>query len=87
MKPVGQYVLVKPYESDGITQGGLIVPDSVKPVSNKVKIVEVGGGSVKTPMRLKKGETGFRVKLWGEEILIDGEKHYLMTQQSIIALQ
>lgn len=87
MKPVGQYVLVKPCKSDNITEGGLIVPDSVAKDSNKVMIKEVGNGSEKKPMRLKKGQTGFRVKDWGEPIIIDGEQHYLMTQQSIIALQ
>ena len=55
--------------------------------SNRVKIVSVGNGSKEKPMLLKEGQIGFRVKDWGEPILIDGEKHYLMTQQSIIALQ
>jgi chaperonin GroES len=87
MKPVGQYLLVKPFQRDNITEGGLYVPDTVKKDSNKVLIVEVGNGSVKKPMKYNKGQVGFRVKDWGDEILIDGEKHFLMHQDSIIALQ
>lgn len=87
MQPIRQNVLVKPYESSGITEGGLIVPDSIKPISNKVLVVSVGNGSPKKPMLLKKGDTGYRVKGWGEEIIINDEKHYMMTQDSIIALQ
>lgn len=87
MKPVGQNVLVKPYESSNVTEGGLIIPDSVKPINNKVKIVEVGNGSHIRPMKLKKGQTGFRVKGWGNDILINGELHFIMDQSAIIALQ
>lgn len=87
MKPIGQYVLVKPYPSNDKTEGGLFVPESVQTPSNKVYVVEVGNGSPKKPMLLEKGQTGFRVKDWGEPYIIDGELHFMMTQQSIIALQ
>ena len=87
MKPVLNNVLVKPFESDNISEGGIYVPDSAKKISNKVLIVEVGNGTAKKPMRLKKGQTGHRVKSWGEEILIEGETHFIMSQDAIIALQ
>ncbi len=87
MKPVGQNILVKPFLRDNVTDLGIIVPDSVKKESNKVSIIEVGNGSPKKPMKFSKGQIGFRVKDWGDEIIIEGEKHYLMHQDSIIALQ
>lgn len=87
MIPVGQNVLVKPFPSPEITAGGLFVPESVREINNKVEIVSVGNGSPKKPMRLKAGQTGYRVKNWGEEIEIKGELHFIMNQDAIIALE
>lgn len=87
MTPIGQYILAKPFLRPSFTDGGIYVPDTIKNDSNKVLIVETGNGSAKKPMRLSKGQIGYRVKDWGEEIIISGEKHFLMTQDSIIALQ
>jgi len=91
MKPILQNVLVKPYPADEVSEGGILVPDSCRETSNKVLIVEVGNGTPKKPMRLQPGETGFTVKDWcktgGQEFLINGETHYLISQDSIIALQ
>lgn len=86
MQPIRNNVLVKPCESDSISAGGIIVPDAYKADSNKVKIIKVGNGTKDKPMKLKEGQIGFRVKSWGTEILIDGEKYFLMTDDSIIAL-
>ena len=85
MKPIRNKILVKPFPSDEESDGGIIVPLSAREVSNKVLIVGVGNGTKDEPMRLKKGDVGFRVKNWGEEIIIDGEKHYMMEQSAILA--
>lgn len=87
MIPVRQNVLVKPYPSSEVSTGGIFVPDAAKTPSNKVHIVAVGTGTPNKPMKLKAGQTGYRVKDWGEQFLIDGELHYLMEQSAIIALQ
>lgn len=83
MIPIKTNVLVKPYPSDEFSEGGLYVPESARRISNKVLIVEVGNSVTK----VKKGQTGFRVKQWGQEFLIDGGLHYMMDQSAIIALQ
>jgi chaperonin GroES len=86
-KPIRNNILVKPYPSDEISDGGILVPDTAKEPSHKVHIVSVGTGLPKKPMKLKVGQTGFRVKDWGEPFIIDGELHYLMDQSAIIAIQ
>ena len=87
MTPVRSNILVKPYPSNEVSIGGIIVPDTAKMPSNKVHIVAVGTGLPKKPMKLKAGQTGFRVKDWGQEILVDGELHFIMDQSAVIALQ
>lgn len=87
MKPVRNNILVKPFPSDEISEGGIIVAESCKQVSNKVRVVAVGTGTEKKPMNLKPGDVGFRVKDWGEPVEIDGELHFLMDSSAIISLQ
>lgn len=87
LQPIRDNILVKPLESDEISSGGIYVPLSARDVSNKVNIVKVGNGTIKKPMKLKEGQIGYRVKDWGDEIIIDGEKYYLMKQDAIIAVE
>lgn len=87
INPIGENILVKPFESDNISAGGILIPDSMKRPSNKVKIVAVGGGTLQRPMRFKGGEIAYRVQNWGEPLIIDGELHYLLNQSAIIATE
>ncbi len=87
IQPIRDNVLVKPYPSNEISEGGLLIPESAREVNNKVKVVAVGNGVAGKPMKLKVGDSGYRVKAWGQEILVDGELHFLMSQDAILALQ
>lgn len=92
MRPIKNKILVKPLESDEVTAGGIIVPESCREISNKVKIVAVGNGTNSTPMRLKVGQIGYKVysngeTSWCQEVIIDNEKHYLIGQDAILALE
>lgn len=86
MTPVGQNILIKPFAGDEISEGGIFVPISVRKPSNKGIVISVGNGSGKKPMQFKEGDRVYRVKDWGQEVLVNGELHYLMTQDSILAL-
>lgn len=83
IRPINKNVLVQCFEGDNISEGGIYVPDSVKKDSNKVKVIAVG----EKAKELKAGDIGFRVKDWGQEIIDNGEKYYLMEESAIIALQ
>jgi chaperonin GroES len=87
MKPIGTNVLVKPFPSPEYSEGGLLVPDSCKKDNNKVTIVAVGNGTKDRPMMRKVGDVGFRVKNWGQELIIGEEKYFLMDQSAILALE
>lgn len=85
IRPILHQVLLKPYPSDEMSEGGIIVPDSCKKVSDKMKVVAVGSGTKSSPMKIKVGDTIFRVTNWGKEVEINGEMHYLMSQHDILA--
>ncbi len=86
IQPIRNNVLVKAFEADYESKGGILMPDSFKQESNKVEIIAVGNGLKNKPMLLKKGDIGFRVKEWGTPIEENGILYYLMEQDSIIAL-
>ena len=85
MKPIGNQILFKPFLQEEKTQGGIFVPDSFRAESDKGEIVEVGRGTKKHPMCLKKGDIGFRVHKWGHLVEINGENFYLMEDSAILA--
>lgn len=88
MKPIKDKVLVKPIKGSSVSEGGIVVPETAMKPSNKVLIVEVGQGTSAKPMKLKKGQVGYRVKDYSMlDVHIEGELHYLLTQDSIIAVQ
>lgn len=87
IQPYNNQILFKPFLGDKITDGGIIVPDTVKRELNKGTIVAVGGGTKNSPMKLKAGAIGFRVKDWGTPIEENGETFYLMEDKAIIALE
>ena len=86
IKPIRNNVVVKPFKGSNVTDGGLIIPDTCVAESNRVEIVAVGNGIKDKPMKLKVGDTGYRVKIWGTPIEENGEIFYIMEQDAIIAL-
>lgn len=87
MKPILNNVLFKPLPSKEKTSAGLIVPESVREIRDAGKIVAVGDGTKKRPMRLREGMVVYRVKGWGEPYFINGELHFLMDEAAILAIK
>lgn len=87
MQPIRTNILAKPYPPDVLSEGGIFVPESARSESNKMLIIAVGNGTKDRPMKFKKGQTAFRVKEWGTPVDIEGERHYLMDQEAILAVE
>jgi chaperonin GroES len=85
VRPIRNHVLVKPFPSDEMSEGGIIVSEAHREISNKMRVVSVGNGTVKTPMKFKEGDVVFRVKGCGDAIEINGELHYLVQQSWLLA--
>ena len=66
-----------------MTEGGLLIPETARKISNKVRIVEVGNKVTK----VKKGDVAFRVVDWGTEVIEDNVRYYLMDANSILAYE
>ena len=85
IQPIRNQVLIKLFEGDGVSEGGIIVPGSFKTESNKGVVIAVGSGIKNMPMQFKKGDVVYRVQGHGVPIESDGDKYYLMEQSTILA--
>lgn len=86
IQPIRNQVLVKPFNAENVSEGGIFIPETVKKESNKVLIVAVGKGSPKNEMKLKADTIGYRVKEWGIPIEENNELYYLMDEAAILAI-
>ena len=89
MRAIRNKVILTPMPSEDISQGGIIVPNSFKAVSNKMKVVSAGRGTKTRPMHdyLKEGTIVYRVKNHGTEIEEKGEKMFIMDMDAILAYE
>lgn len=87
MQPIRNYILVKPFPPDEVSEGGIFVPESARKESNKVNVIAVGRGTKERPMRLKAGQVAYRIKEWGTPIDVEGERHYILEDAAILATE
>ena len=73
MKPVRDFVLVKPFMAEGVTEGGLFIPENYRERSCKAKI------------EAKKDDVIFHIKGAGEAIILNDELHFLIRHNDILA--
>jgi len=85
MRPIRDFVLVKPCEPDNVTEGGLFIPSTAMGRNNRAVVVAVGNGTAKVQMEAKRGDMIIHIKNAGEEIIIDGEQHFLIRQMDILS--
>ena len=91
IKPIGDRVLVEVLEAEEKTKGGIILPDTAKEEKTEGKVVSVGAGkwleSGKIqPLEVKKGDRVIYNKYGGDEILIDGKKHKILSEKEVLAI-
>ncbi len=85
IQPIKNQVLVKIFLEEETSKGGIIVPESFRSESDMGEIVAVGNGTKEMPMQFRGGEIVFRTHEWGEPIEDNGQRFFLMTQDTILA--
>ena len=92
LKPLGDRVLVeRTEEKEQKSDGGIIIPDTVKEKPMKGKIIAAGPGAIqengeRTPMEIKKGDMVLFGKYAGTEVKIDGKELLIMRESDILAI-
>lgn len=82
IQPIRKQILFRPYPGEEKTAGGIIVPEAFRQPSNKGEVVAVGALCKK----IKKGDTAFRVKDWGQPIAENGVNYFLMDEDAVLAI-
>ncbi|OGK53120.1 co-chaperone GroES [Candidatus Roizmanbacteria bacterium RIFCSPLOWO2_01_FULL_44_13] len=91
IKPLFDYVLVKPLEGETKTPSGIVLPDTAKEKPQVGEIMAVGPGGANdegkvTPMLVKVGQRVLYKKWGGNEVKVGTEEWLLIEQKDIMAV-
>ena len=92
IKPLGDRVVIKRFEADEKTAGGILLPDTARNKPQKGKVLSVGPGRLDkngkhVPMDVKEGDTVLFTNWAGDEFKeAHGENILLMRADDILAV-
>ena len=91
IRPLHDRLIVKRFEEEEKTKGGIIIPDNAKEKPQQGEVIAVGNGKVlddgKTlPLEVKKGDRVLFGKYSGTEIKIDGTEYLMMREDDILGI-
>ncbi len=91
IKPLGQRVLVKRIEADGVSAGGIVLPDSAKEKPQEALVISVGTGGRDDNGKLieftvKVNDKVLISKYGGTEVKVNGEEHLIVSESDILGI-
>ena len=91
LKPMGDRVVVRPSEQEGITKGGIFLPDTAQERPQQGEVVSTGPGRMlengkRVEMEVKAGDTVIYSKYAGTEIEVQDEELLVMGANDILAV-
>jgi chaperonin GroES len=91
IKPLADRVVIEALEAEGITSGGIYLPDTAKEKPQIGKVMAVGAGKVSDTgetiaMEVKVGNKVLYGKYSGTEVTIEGKEYIIMHESDILAI-
>ncbi|WP_322506867.1 co-chaperone GroES [Anaerolinea sp.] len=91
LKPLGSRVVVEPIESEDVTPGGIVLPETAKEKPQKGKVLSVGPGDRddkgnRISMDVKVGDIVLFAKYAGTEIKVEGKKLLILRESDLLAI-
>ena len=92
IKPLGDRIVIRRFEAEEKTAGGILLPDSAKNKPQKGKVLAVGPGKLtkegkRTPLTVKEGDVVLFTNWAGDEFKQSrGEDVLLMRADDILAV-
>jgi len=91
LQPLGDKVVVERDESEDITAGGIVLPDSARDKPSRGTIISVGTGKLlddgtRGEMQVNKGDRVLFTSYAPETIDIDDDEYLLMSESDILAV-
>ena len=91
VKPLYDRILVKRLQTEEMTKGGIIIPETAKEKPQEGKIVALGKGKLLEdgkvkPLDVKVGNKVLFSKYGGTDITIEGEDYLILREEDILAI-
>ena len=91
LRPLGDHVVIRPIESEDMTSGGIVLPDTAKEQQTKGKVIAVGTGRVLSNGKrvvpgVKNGDTVIYGKYAGSDVKIQDEELKICSESEILAI-
>ncbi len=90
-KPIGEKLLVKRFEAEGKTAGGIVLPEAAKEKPTEGTVIALGDGKLldsgkRSKFQVKKGDRVVFSSYAGTEVKIGVEEYLLMSEEDILAV-
>ncbi|MEN6404836.1 MAG: co-chaperone GroES [Thermoguttaceae bacterium] len=91
LQPLGDRVVVEREESETMTAGGIVLPDSAKDKPTRGKVVSVGEGrlsdtGVRCPLQVKVGDRVLFSSYAGDSFKVGTRELLLLREEDILAV-
>ncbi len=91
LKPLGSRVVVEPVESEEVTAGGIVLPETAKEKPQKGKVLSIGPGDrdeggKRIAMDVTPGDIVLFAKYAGTEIKVEGKKLLILKESDLLAI-
>lgn len=91
IRPLNDRVVVKRWEEEKTSPGGIVIPDSAKEKPTKAEVVAVGNGKVLDngqvhPLTVKAGDKVLVGKYSGTEFKLDGVEYVVLREDEILGV-
>ena len=90
IRPLHDRLIVKRFEEEEKTKGGIIIPDNAKEKPQRGEVVAVGSGKEldgkKLPLEVKQGDHVLFGKYSGTEIKFEGSEYLMMREEDILGV-
>lgn len=86
LKPLADRVVIKMIENEETTKSGIILAGKAQEKPQFAQVIEVGPGTEKVKMEVKKGDKIVVNKYAGTEVKYEGEDLIIVSQSDILAV-
>jgi chaperonin GroES len=91
LQPLGDRVVVEREESESVTAGGIVLPDSAKDKPTRGKVISVGDGKLnkdgkRSALQVKSGDRVLFTSYAGEQFKLGERELLLMREEDILAV-
>lgn len=91
IRPLHDRVIVKRWEEEKTSPGGIVIPDSAAEKPIKGEVIAVGNGKVldngeRLELAIKPGDKVLFGKYSGTEVKVDGEEYLVMREDDIMGV-